>query len=293
MIKVFKNDKGKEQVLKSYNQLLKLWNIDIEEVDLETKYGITHCIIAGNKNNPPLLMLHGVGDNSAVMWVLNIKGLADYFYCIAVDTIGGPGKSIPNENYKKKSFSQVDWINEVTEMLKIKDFSVIGVSNGGYMAFNYTTKESKRINRVVCLEGGMVINPLKTMFKTILALFPEILIPNRNNMTKIMKKMISPDSDFFQRCPEVVDHMIMVMKNHNQKAMFLHKLEKYDKIKAISVREKIYFLIGGYRITAKKDFTDILDDGGFKYKVINGAGHGINHEQPEIINNEIINFLLG
>lgn len=292
MVKVFKNEKGKRLVLNSYNHLLELWDTAFEEVKLETRYGTTHCIISGNKENPPLLMFHGVGDNSAVMWVLNIKELSRHFYCIAVDTIGGPGKSVPNENYNKKSFDQVGWINEVAELLKIKAFNIIGVSNGGYMAFNYAVNEGQRVNKVVCLEGGMLVKPFKAMLKTIMLLFPEILIPTQNNMRKIMKKMISPDSDFFGRCPEVVDHLIMVMKNHNQRAMFMHKLEKYDKEKAMPVKEKLYFLIGGYRVADKKEFTDILEAGGYKYKVIAGAGHGINHEQPETVNNEIINFLL-
>jgi pimeloyl-ACP methyl ester carboxylesterase len=39
------------------------------------------------------------------------------------------------------------------------------------------------------------------------------------------------------------------------------------------------------------DFIEVLIDGGFKYKVIDGAGHGINHEKPEIVNKEIINFI--
>lgn len=34
-----------------------------------------------------------------------------------------------------------------------------------------------------------------------------------------------------------------------------------------------------------------LKDGDFRYKVIGDAGHGVNHEQPEIINREIISFL--
>ena len=95
-MKIYKNNKGKELVIKSYNELLKLWNIKYEEVNLKTKYGITHCIISGDNNKPPLLMFHGVGDNSAVMWIKNIEDLSQHFHCIAVDTIGGPGKSVPN-----------------------------------------------------------------------------------------------------------------------------------------------------------------------------------------------------
>ncbi len=85
---------------------------------------------------------------------------------------------------------------------------------------------------------------------------------------------------------------MLLMKSHNQQAMFIHKLEKYNKDKGVAIRDKLYFLIGEHRIDQKKDFIEILEEGMFRYKVIADAGHGINHEQPETINNEITRFLL-
>ncbi|QUI22791.1 alpha/beta hydrolase [Vallitalea pronyensis] len=294
MINVFKSDKKREEVLASYDHLLGLWGVDYDEVDLVTQFGTTHCILSGDKTNPPLLMFHGVGDNSAVMWILNIGELSKYFYCISVDTLGGPGKSIPNEQFTKATFNQVEWINEVVSQLQISHFNILGISNGAYMAYNYLTYESKKVNRVVCLEGGMLIgNPIKNMLKTIFIMFPQILLPNRKNMIAILKKLSSPESNFINNCPEVVDHMIMVMKRHNQKAMFVHTIEKYHKEKGMAVRDKLYFLMGHYKLDRKREFVKALDDGQFKYKVIKGAGHGINHEQPERVNAEIIQYLLG
>ena len=115
MISVFKSQQGMNEVLSSYNELLKMWGTEISEQDVPTTFGSTHCIIAGSPQNPPLLLLHGVGDNSAVMWPLNIKELSKHFYCIAVDTLGCPGKSIPNESFNKKTFSQTAWINQVAD----------------------------------------------------------------------------------------------------------------------------------------------------------------------------------
>ncbi|ANE46060.1 hypothetical protein SY83_06915 [Paenibacillus swuensis] len=291
MVKVFKNESGRTQVLSSYNRILEMWSIDFQEHDVKSKYGTTYCITSGSRGNPPLLLFHGVGDNSAVMWVLNIKELSRHFYCISVDTIGGPGKSIPNENYKKNSFNQTDWINEIVEHFNIENFNIAGVSNGAYMAYNYTTVNSERVNKVVCMEGGMVTKPIKTMIQTLLLMFPEILIPTHQNMLKIMKKLSSPNSDIFDKYPSIVEHLVLLMKNHNQQAMFVHKLEKYDKEKGAAIRNKLYFLIAEHRINIRKDFINILDSDGFRYKVIPNAGHGINHEQPDIINNEIIRFL--
>ncbi|MFF2480420.1 alpha/beta fold hydrolase [Paenibacillus sp. NPDC058071] len=291
MVKVFKNEPAKEQVINSYNRILDMWAIEFQEHDIETEYGKTHCITSGKRENPPLLLLHGVGDNSAVMWMLNIKELSQSFYCIAVDTLGGPGKSVPNEKYTKRSFRQVNWIDQIVDYFDLKSINIAGVSNGAYMAYNYTTVRSERVSKAVCLEGGMVTKPTKAMIRTLLLMFPEILIPTQNNMLKILKKMSSPKTDIFDKHPILAEHLILLMKNHNQQAMFAHKLETYDKQKGTAIKDKLYFLIAEHHIGHKKELIHLLNDGKFRYRVISDAGHGINHEQPDLINKEIIQFL--
>jgi len=107
-----------------------------------------------------------------------------------------------------------------------------------------------------------------------------------------MDKLTSPESNFYKDCPEVVDHMILVMKKHNRKAMFIHELERYNKEEGATVNDKLLFLFGDYKIDQKKAYIDILEEGKFRYKVIEGAGHGINHEQAKRVNSEIIEFIL-
>jgi pimeloyl-ACP methyl ester carboxylesterase len=226
------------------------------------------------------------------MWVLNIQELSKHFYCIAVDTIGGPGKSVPNENFTKNSFNQVEWINQIIDYFRIENVNIAGVSNGAYMAYNYATAKSARVNKVVCMEGGMVTKPIKTMIQTLLMMFPEILVPTHHNLLKVLKKLSSPNSEVFDKYPSLAEHLVLLMRNHNQQAMFVHKLQKYEKDKGAAIKNKLYFLIAEHKIILKKDFIGILDAGGFLYKVIPDAGHGINHEQPSVINNEIIQFML-
>ena len=111
-MKVFKSKKAEKLVLDTYNQLLVMWDVDIEERDISTSYGSTHVVLCGNEANPPLILFHGVGDNSALMWIYNAKALSHHFRVIAVDTIGGPGKSVPNKKYSK-DFDDAKWIDEI------------------------------------------------------------------------------------------------------------------------------------------------------------------------------------
>lgn len=226
------------------------------------------------------------------MWILNIEELSKHFYCIAIDTLGGPGKSIPNEQFNKQKFEQVKWINEIATYLNIDVFNIAGVSNGAYIAFNYATEQPDKVNRVVCLEGGMVTAPIKAMIQTLMMMFPEILIPTDRNLLKVLKKLSAPHSPLFDNHPALAAHLILLMRTHNQQAMFVHKLHPYDKNAAVAVRDKLYFLVGEHALKQSKDFINILEDGKFYYQVIPHAGHGINHEQPDRVNTEIINFLI-
>lgn len=292
MVNVFKNQKSMEKVLKSYDALLKMWDVEYIEKDIETSFGKTHCILTGKKENPPLVLFHGVGDNSAVMWAPNIKELSEHFFCIAVDTLGGPGKSVPNEKYIKKHFSQQIWINEIADQLHLQKFNMAGVSNGAAMVFNYTTKESDRIIKAVCIEGGIVTNPLKSIISTVGMMFPEALFPTKRNMLKVLSKLCSPDSGFIERYPEIAEHLILLMKSHNRKAMFVHTIEEYHSDKGSAVKDKLYFLIGAHMVEKRNEAIQILNKGAHRYKIVQNAGHALNHEQPEITNHEIIAFLL-
>lgn len=289
-MKVFKSEKAKNQVLESYDRLAAAWGVDKEEQYVETRFGKTHVFLTGERANPPLLMFHGVGDNSAVMWLLNIKELSRYFYCIAVDTLGGPGKSEPNIHYNKKEFNDITWINDLADHLQLGKFNIMGISHGASLAYSYTLHEKERVNRAVCIEGGIITNPFKSMVNTLMLAFPEVLFPTRKNIIKIMKKM-KPSSDLFEKHPEVIDHMVLVMGSHNQSAMFPHKLEKYDRELGKTINNKVYFLFGGNLGSARDELMKIMKDGQFKYKIIEGVGHGLNHERPDIANAEIIHFL--
>ena len=175
-MEVFKTNKQKALVLKRYDEFLAQWGVPYNEADIPGLWGTTHCIETGSRANPPLFLFHGVGDNSAVMWVLNITELSKHFFCIALDTPGGPGKSTINEAYEK-GFNQEGWITSTIDHYSFSKVSIAGVSNGAYMAYNYFVHHSERVNRIVCIEGGLILNPIKSMISTLGLLFPEILFP--------------------------------------------------------------------------------------------------------------------
>ncbi|RJE91459.1 alpha/beta hydrolase [Paenibacillus sp. 1011MAR3C5] len=290
-MKVFKSEQARRKVLASYDELIAMWGVETASHHIPSKWGSTHCLIAGDKANPPLVLLHGVGDNSAVMWALNMKELSKRYFCIAVDTLGGPGKSMPNERYTKESFRQTEWLSEVIDFFELDQVYMAGVSNGAYMAYRYTTEHPERIRRTMCLEGGIVTSPIKSMISTLLLMFPEILVPTERNMHRIVRRLSAPQSDVFDRYPMLASHLVLLMKSHNQQAMFPHKVETYDEAKGAAVRDKLFFLLGDqYRVVSKRT-VDLISRGQYTHRMLEQTGHGINHERPEEVHEEIFRFL--
>ncbi|MEC0172500.1 hypothetical protein [Paenibacillus graminis] len=129
------------------------------------------------------------------------------------------------------------------------------------------TVKSEAGKEAVLHSYNMLLGQWNTEFQE---LDREILLPTRNNLLRVVHKLSSPESRQSEKHPEVAEHLVLLMKNHNQQAMFIHKLELYNRVKAIAVQEKLYFLIGEYKLDRKREFIKLLTDGGFRYQVIPG-----------------------
>ena len=97
-MKVYRSRKSGLAIRESYDRLLAFWSCETKERDVATAYGTTHVIECGKAESLPLVLFHGVGDDSALMWIYNAPELSKHFHLYAIDTLGGPGKSVPNEN---------------------------------------------------------------------------------------------------------------------------------------------------------------------------------------------------
>lgn len=164
-MKVFKSEAWKSKIISSYDKLLKEWDIPIREVEVPTKYGTTHVNVFGNEEGEPLCLFHGVGDNSALMWIYNAAALADHFMVYAIDTIGGPGKSIPNENYNKQ-FEDALWIDEVLNYFNLNQVNIAGVSNGGYLVQFYLIKRPERVKKALSMASSVPVSNGSSTMKT-------------------------------------------------------------------------------------------------------------------------------
>lgn len=290
-MKVYKSEKAKKRVLDTYDQLLAMWNVDIKEEDIPTTYGTTHVILCGGENNPPLVLFHGVGDNSALMWLYNADALSRHFRIYAIDTLGGPGKSRPNEKYDN-NFDDIQWIDEVLDGLKLAKVYMAGVSNGAYLAQYYGIHRTERVMRMICMAGSVPVGdsgPLKNMLKIFL---PEALFPTKMNTVKLLRKLSGKNSAVFTGNPVVMEHYRFLLKGFNNMAMRFHKVKNFNDEQVEMIREKTLYLIGEVDPFAVLGGKSMLLQYKMNARFFHDVGHGINHEIAEEINKLIPKYLI-
>ncbi|GIO87880.1 hypothetical protein J25TS5_48120 [Paenibacillus faecis] len=290
-MKRYKSLSGRQLIVDTYDMLLNSWDSDFEEKDIETTYGLTHVIIVGDRQKPSLLLFHGTADNSAMMWIYNIKELSQKFYIIAVDAIGGSGKSEPNEEYFK-SFNQAIWIDDILNSLEIHTTNICGVSYGAYLSYYYALKRPNKVTKAICLAGRIPTSQFEIFSKMMAAFLPEALFPTEKNCRKLLKKLSGPNFSKFEENDVLIKHWFYLLKYFNNRSMMQHKIEIHSDLELSQLREKGVFLIGEYdRLTNYPKAIKRLEDNKLNYKVIKDAGHAINHEQAELINEEISRLL--
>lgn len=288
MVKKYRNKKAGEQILRSYDQLLNIWGCDIKERDITTTYGTIHVIETGREDGTPLVLFHGVGDDAAQMWVYNAKRLGEHYKVYAIDTMGGPGKSVPNENYNK-DFDDIKCIDEVLNRLAVEKAVIAGVSNGAYLVQAYTLKRPERVIKGICIAGSVAVGGKKMAMLAILKIFmPEALFPTEKNMVKLVRKLCGSHYTEFSGNPVVMEHFRSVLKGFNNAAMGYHKVEGFTPEEIDKIRPKITYLVGEEDPFQKLGGRELLIENKMDAIFYKDAGHALNHELHDEINEKII-----
>ncbi|WP_044482638.1 alpha/beta fold hydrolase [Paenibacillus antibioticophila] len=289
-MKIYRTRKAKENILNTYDRLLEAWGTEVLPFKVPTRYGTTHINVFGREDAPPVVLFHGVGDDSALMWIYNAAVLAPHFRLYAVDTLGGPGKSIPNENYTKE-FEHAEWIDDLLDGLELKQVDLAGVSHGGYLAQYYAVHRPERVGRVVSMASGVPAesagHPMKTMLRVFL---PEALFPTKKNVIKLLTKLTGKNTAVFTDNPLIVEHYTYLLRGYNNMAMSFHKVNTFTNDQINDLRGKTLYLIG------ERDPFYILGGGTvlqtyqMNRRLFEDTGHGINHEMADDINPILIEY---
>lgn len=144
---VFKSEECKIAIRTRYNQILS--NFPFQKRYVETSFGSTFILEAGDAMNPPLILLHGSCSNSA-FWFGEISALSKTFHVLAIDILGEAGNSADNR-LDLNSEDYADWLEEVFSACDIEKPVIMGNSLGSWMALRFATKFPERVSRLILL----------------------------------------------------------------------------------------------------------------------------------------------
>jgi len=129
-------------------------HMQVKFVDAGTS---TRCLIAGNPDAYPIMMLHGYG-GTADIWIRNIDALADRFYVIAVDMLGS-GFTPPNEAFGgPRQAAIVRQLHQLADALGLGKFCAMGTSYGSMIASLLYFDMPDRVDRLVLNGSANVFN---------------------------------------------------------------------------------------------------------------------------------------
>ena len=290
-MKVYRTKKMQQEIMRTYNNLLAQWDVETEQIDISTEYGTTHIIACGKKDAPPLVLFHGVGDDSALMWIYNAKYLSRYFRIYAVDTIGGPGKSVPGEGYNKE-FDDVLWIDSVLDKLLIEETFLVGVSHGGYLVQVYSLCRPNRVKKGISISGALSVRREGHGVPPMLKIFlPEALFPTKKNVNKLINKLCGENATVFTENSDIMEHYTYLLRGFNNMSMGYHKVRTFNEKEVNIIRDKVVFLAGLEDPFEKLGGEETLRKNRMKVTFYENAGHGLNHERAEEINVKIVEIL--
>jgi pimeloyl-ACP methyl ester carboxylesterase len=155
----FKTLAGEAAYRAVYDAEMKSWPVPYEEIDVPSRFGTTHVIACGPKDAPPLVLLHGYMA-TATMWSPNIAPFSKEHRVYAVDVMGQPSKSVPDEPICNAA-DFVSWLTATLDALRLDCVSLVGMSFGGWLALNYAVAVPQRVRKLVLLSPGGLLPMVK------------------------------------------------------------------------------------------------------------------------------------
>jgi len=156
---VYQSAEKKETFRAVYNNFLSAMPFAKRMID--TPYGETFLLEAGEPTNPAVVLLHGSCSNSA-FWFNDILALMGRYHVFAADIPGEAGNS-SEYRLSLDAPDYADWLASVLDALNLPRASIAGNSLGGWMALKFATAYPARVEKLMLFASGGLA-PIRTDF---------------------------------------------------------------------------------------------------------------------------------
>lgn len=186
-----------------YNSMLAQWPVKYETREVPTRHGNTFIIVSGERGAEPLILLHGAGTNST-MWVGDVNAYSEHYRVYAIDIIGEAGKSSPNRPaWHGPAYKE--WLTDIFAELKLDKATIMGISQGSWIALKFATANPTQVNKLVLIcPGGIIPDKMIFVFKVL-----PLMMLGSWGIIRIVKMLYGD-----QPIPDGVTEAMIIMTTH-------------------------------------------------------------------------------
>jgi pimeloyl-ACP methyl ester carboxylesterase len=273
---------------------------------IQLKENLEIAYVDEGKGSQTLIFIHGLGSYLPA-WQLNIKDLQKHFRCIALD-LPGYGQSSKGDYAIGMDF-YAQTILDLMDKLNLKKVVLVGHSMGGQIALTTALKNSSKIERLILIAPAG-LEEFTTQEGQMLLNFTQ---PNLIAATPDEKIKANLAINFY-KMPKIADFMAEDRIKMKQAPDFEAYCQTVSKCVAGMLNEPIFKKLGNIKTKSLLIFgeNDALIPNKFLHPqlntrqvaeygksqlpdsqliMINEAGHFVNFEKAEPVNQAILEFV--
>ncbi|MCS6785323.1 MAG: alpha/beta fold hydrolase [Candidatus Caldarchaeum sp.] len=244
----------------------------------------------------PVVLIHGWA-SSSYSWRRNIAALAEHFRVIALDLPGfGLSQKLPN-GLRLKSVN--DFLLKFLEKIGVERFNLVGMSMGGAISIYKATSNPETVKKLVLINpalfgagAGRRRAPAKLLsIRPFYDIFSRVFMSKRF-IRNVLKQVYVKRSLVDDELVEAYYQSVKLSGKTLVEAFSL--MEDFDLGLTSKIRCPVLFILGGLdNLVPVEKNREIAERMGAKIFVDPESGHGVHEENPEAVNNALLNFLKG
>ncbi|MFF2746380.1 alpha/beta fold hydrolase [Kitasatospora sp. NPDC058048] len=282
----FVSEAARAKFLAAYDRAMELWPGPRQELDVETGYGSVHVHRYGATTGEPIVLLHGHAGHPS-NWCPQIAALGEHHPVYAIDTLDDPGRSVQRA-VAAGSQENAAWLGEVLTGLGLERVHLVGVSYGGWLALNQAIHAPERLASITPLDpGGIEKVPARFYAHMIGGLFG--MLAPRPLRPAVGRLLANPA---LSAPREMITPLMLAMRSYKPGSR--PPARPFTDEELASIELPVLVLVGRRSALLRprqvvERVTRLVP--GVRAEILERAGHGLNLERPEAVNERLLSFI--